>query len=72
MIPGISNSNSVEIKSGLKEGDTVYYTEEQNMFGNRGFGNMPGGQMPGGDRSNNGGFRNNGGGMPGQMPGNRG
>ena len=79
VIPGISNSSSVEIKSGLKEGDTVYYTEEQNMFGGRGFGNMPGGQMPnmggnqpGGDRSNNGGFRNNGGGMPGQMPGNRG
>lgn len=84
VIPGISNSSSVEIKSGLKEGDTVYYTEEQNMFGNRGFGNMPGGQMPnmggnqfggqmpGGDRSNNGGSRNNGGGMSGQMPGNRG
>jgi len=86
VIPGISNSNYVEIKSGLSEGDTVYYTEEQNPFGNMGFGNMgggqmpnmggnqPGGQMPGGDRSNNGGSRNNGGGMPsgGGMPGNRG
>ena len=74
VIPGISNSNYVEIKSGLSEGDTVYYTEEQNPFGNMGFGNMgampnmggnqSGGQMPGGDR-NNGGSRNNGGGMPG-------
>ncbi|MBP3684036.1 MAG: HlyD family efflux transporter periplasmic adaptor subunit [Oscillospiraceae bacterium] len=83
VIPGISNSNYVEIKSGLSEGDTVYYTEEQNPFGNMGFGNMgampnmggnqSGGQMPGGDR-NNGGSRNNGGGMPsgGGMPGNRG
>lgn len=85
VIPGISNSNYVEIKSGLNEGDTVYYTEEQNMFGNMGFGNMGGGQMPnmggnqfggqmtGGDR-NNGSSRNNGGGMPsgGQMPGGRG
>lgn len=85
VIPGISNSNYVEIKSGLNEGDTVYYTEEQNMFGNMGFGNMgggqmpnmggnqSGGQMPGGDR-NNGSSRNNGGGMPsgGQMPGGRG
>lgn len=86
VIPGISNSNYVEIKSGLNEGDTVYYTEEQNMFGNMGFGNMgggqmpnmggnqSGGQMPGGDRNNNGSSRNNGGGMPsgGQMPGGRG
>lgn len=81
VIPGISNSSSVEIKSGLSEGDTVYYTEEQNPFGNMGFGGMGampnmggnqfGGQMPGGDR--NSGSRNNGG-MPsgGQMPGNRG
>jgi len=81
VIPGISNSSSVEIKSGLSEGDTVYYTEEQNPFGNMGFGGMGampnmggnqfGGQMPGGDR--NSGSRNNGG-MPsgGQIPGNRG
>ena len=81
VIPGISNSSYVEIKSGLSEGDTVYYTEEQNPFGKMGFGGMGampnmggnqfGGQMPGGDR--NSGSRNNGG-MPsgGQMPGNRG
>ena len=29
---GIANSNYVEITSGLKEGDTVYYTEEKNTF----------------------------------------
>ena len=81
VIPGISNSSYVEIKSGLSEGDTVYYTEEQNPFGKMGFGGMGampnmggnqfGGQMPGGDRNSD--SRNNGG-MPsgGQMPGNRG
>ena len=42
---GMQNSNFVEITSGLSEGDTVYYTEEQDfswMFGGMG-GNMPGG-----------------------------
>lgn len=55
VVTGLSNSNYVEIKSGLSVGDTVYYTEAQtfgNMFGNRG--NMPG---------SNGGF--GGGNMPG-------
>ncbi len=47
---GISNNNYVEIKSGLNEGDTVYYTESQSgsMFGNM-FGGMSdfgGGSMP--------------------------
>lgn len=73
VIPGISNSNFVEIKSGLSEGDTVYYTEEQNPFGKMGFGNMGGGQMPnmGG---NGGGNRPSGGRIPsgGGMPGGRG
>ena len=81
VIPGISNSSYVEIKSGLSEGNTVYYTEEQNPFGNMGFGNMGampnmggnGGGMPnmGG---NGGGNRPSAGGMPsgGGMPGNRG
>lgn len=75
VIPGISNDNYVEIKSGLNEGDTVYYTESQDMFGNRGFGNMGGGQMP--NMGGNGGAPNmgggNGGSRPsgGQMPGGR-
>ena len=47
VITGISNSSYVEIISGLNEGDTVWYTEEENMFA--GFGSMPGGMgMPGG------------------------
>lgn len=61
VVPGISNSNYAEIKSGLSEGDTVYYTESQDTVGNMGFGNMPGGQMP-----NMGG--NSGGGQGGGMP----
>ena len=45
VVTGIENSTYVEIKSGLKEGDTVYYTEQASSgFG--GFGGMGGGQMP--------------------------
>ncbi len=43
VIPGISNSSYVEIKSGLQEGVTVYYQEDQDYFGGRGFGDMRGG-----------------------------
>lgn len=47
VIPGIKNSKYVEIKSGLNEGDTVYYTKAQTSFGNRGNGYMgSGAQMP--------------------------
>ena len=61
VVTGLSNNNYVEIKSGLKAGDTVYYTEKQtfaNMFvGNWGnSGSRPwnsssfgGNQMPGGN-----------------------
>lgn len=75
VITGLSNDNYVEIKSGLKKGDTVYYTEAQtfgNMFGTPGnMGGMPsgtggfgGGNMPdmGGDRP----------GFSGESPTNRG
>ena len=69
VIPGISNSNYVEIKSGLKEGDTVYYTESQDFFSAMGFGNMPnmGSGMPnmGG---NSGGMPNMGGNSGGSRP----
>lgn len=73
VVPGLSNSSYVEIKSGLAEGDTVYYTESQNFFGSMGFGGMGGGQrgdfgggeMPSGDF---GGERPSGG-MGGGMPG---
>ncbi len=56
VVPGLSNSSYVEIKSGLAEGDTVYYTESQSFFGSMGFGGMGGqrggfggGEMPSGD-----------------------
>ena len=66
---GLSNSSFVEISSGLKEGDTVYYVEKKNnsfpnfsSFGNMSsMGRMPSG-MGGGNRP--GGNRN--GGMPGR------
>lgn len=67
VVTGLSNSNYVEISSGLNEGDTVYYVEkEEDTFPN--FGGMGGG-MPGGDmggRMPSGGM---GGGMPGGMGG---
>lgn len=59
---GMQNDNYVEILSGLKQGDTVYYTEQQSWFG-FGMGNMGGGN------------RNQGGSMPpggGQRPNNSG
>lgn len=72
---GISNSTYVEIKEGLNEGDTVYYTaseeDSSSMPGNTDMGNMEGfdsdnmpggGQMPSGDNLSGGG----------QMPGGRG
>ena len=58
VITGLENSNFAEIKSGLKAGDTVYYTEaRKNFFG---FGNM-GGYNGGGNASNMGGNRPSGG-----------
>ena len=82
---GLSNSDYVEILSGLNEGDTVYYTEkEDNPFG--GFGAMPGGfggqngeggfpggqsGLPGGQSGFPGGQGGNAGGMPGGMGGGR-
>jgi len=53
VIPGLSNSSYVEIKSGLSEGDTVVYTES-NTFDFAGFsGGMPGG-FSGGSGSSSG------------------
>ena len=77
VVPGLSNSNYVEIKSGLNEGDTVYYTEKEsftNPFGG-GFGGGSGGGMPsfGGGSGGGGGMPGGGGSMPsGGMPGGRG
>ena len=49
MVTGLENSTYVQIKSGLKEGDIVYYTEQETgfSFGNMGFGSMPGGNSGG-------------------------
>ena len=78
VIPGLSNSKYVEIKSGLNEGDTVYYAQAQsawNMpmgFGGSsgGFGSMPSGSSGnGGSRGNAGGTRGGNSGGPGGMPG---
>lgn len=80
VVPGLSNSNYVEIKPGLSEGDVVYYTESQTFdFGGMGFSGMPGGDF-GGDMPDMSG--SSGGGMPsggapssgpgGGMPGGRG
>ena len=62
VVTGLQNSSYVEIKSGLAEGDTVYYTEQESNsgWGQGGFGGMGGfggGQMP-----------DFGGGSGGQMP----
>ncbi len=69
---GISNSSYVEIISGLKEGDTVYYVESEDNsfggFGGFGSGEMPdfsGGGMPDFSGGMPGGAGRSGGGMPG-------
>ena len=60
---GISNSDYVEILSGLNEGDTVWYVEsDDNPFANFSFGGMPGGGDFSGGMPGGGDF---GGGMPG-------
>ena len=63
---GITNSNYVEITSGLNEGDTVWYTPQSKTS----FGNFPGGgSFPGGGDFSGGGFPGGGdfggGGFPG-------
>ena len=64
---GITNSSYAEILSGLKEGDTVYYTETENsFFGNMGF---AGGSFPGGSGGSGSGFPGGSGGNGGTRPG---
>ena len=64
---GISNSSYVEITSGLKEGDTVYYVETEDSFFSSMMGNWGGGDMGGGDFGG-GGMPSGGGNMGGGMP----
>lgn len=49
VVPGLTNSTYAEIKSGLEEGDTVYYSESVSFFGSFGGGRNfqnGSGQMP--------------------------
>ncbi len=46
VVPGMQNDTYAEILSGLKEGDTVYYTKQENIFAY--FASMMGGGMPSG------------------------
>ena len=74
IVVGLSNDDEVEVVSGLKEGDVVYYTEKEDFFFNfGGMGGGFGGGMPSGMGSSSG--RNSGGsssrpqgGMPSGMP----
>lgn len=54
VVTGLENSSYVEIKEGLAEGQTVYYTEEQDTmdFGSMGMPEMGGGDFAGGDLGN--------------------
>ena len=73
VVAGMQNDNYAEILSGLQEGDTVYYTEQENVFaflgsmmGGMPSGGMPSGGMPGGmGGSGSRGPSGMGGGMPG-------
>ncbi len=65
---GLSNGSYIEIISGLKEGDTVYYTEKEEVFAFGSF-NFGGSGMPGGGGMSSGGAMGMpSGGMPGGMP----
>lgn len=73
VVTGLSNDEYVEITSGLKVGDTVYYTESVSMFdmfSAMGMGGGMGGMGMGGNRGNGrpGGMPSGGSGMPSGMP----
>lgn len=86
VVTGLSNSNYVEIKSGLSEGDVVYYTESVSVtsmfsggmggdFGGMGGdsgGDMPSGSGGGSSRGDAGGDMPSGGSMPGGSGGGQG
>lgn len=59
VVTGLENSTYIEIKSGLAEGDIVYYTEQETGFG--GFTVMPGGFGDGSSGSGAPGFSGGGG-----------
>ena len=76
VVPGMQNDNYAEILSGLQEGDTIYYTKQENIFtyfanmmgGGMGSG-MPSGGMPSGGMPMGGSGSRGPSGMGGGMPG---
>ena len=67
VVPGMQNDNYAEILSGLQEGDTIYYTKQENIFTY--FSNMMGGGMPSGGMPMGGSGSRGPSGMGGGMPG---
>ena len=65
VVPGMQNDNYAEILSGLREGDTVYYTKQENIFAY--FAGMMGGGVPSGGMHS--GMGGSGGRGPSGMPG---
>ena len=65
VVPGMQNDNYAEILSGLREGDTVYYTKQENIFAY--FAGMMGGGAPSGGMHS--GMGGSGGRGPSGMPG---
>ena len=65
VVPGMQNDNYAEILSGLREGDTVYYTKQENIFDY--FAGMMGGGAPSGGMHS--GMGGSGGRGPSGMPG---
>ena len=63
VVPGLQNSTSVEIKSGLTDGDTVYYTKKQTFSDMFSFS-----MMPASGSGSSGGAPSFGGGQGGGMP----
>jgi len=66
---GLDNGTNVEIKSGLNEGDTVYYNASEDDSQSNSMGNWNGNMNGSGGNGFPQGQGNQGGGMPGGMPG---
>ena len=75
VVPGMQNDNHAEILSGLQEGDTIYYTKQENIFTyfsnmmGGGMGSGMGGGMPSGGMPMGGSGSRGPSGMGGGMPG---
>ena len=75
VVPGMQNDNYAEILSGLQEGDTIYYTKQENIFTyfsnmmGGGMGSGMGGGMPSGGMPMGGSGSRGPSGMGGGMPG---